>query len=68
MPTARAGAPGDGGGPPGTSKGKAAAGDGSAGNRRNDSERFFCPFPGCQRSFAELWCVRGGVRVEGDGR
>ena len=22
--------------------------------------RFLCPHPGCQRSFAELWCVAGG--------
>jgi hypothetical protein len=22
---------------------------------RDESTRFYCPYPGCQRSFAELW-------------
>lgn len=57
--------------PPGPSgsKGKAAAAaPDSSGGRRNDSERFFCPYPGCQRSFAELWRLKVHYRAPPDVR
>jgi hypothetical protein len=29
------------------------------------SERYFCPFPGCKRSFAELWRLKVHYRCVG---
>lgn len=56
---------------PSTASTSAAGGAGKASAAANDaSSRYHCPFPGCKRSFAELWrlkvhyrCV-GGVRQE----
>lgn len=37
----------------------AAQGDGEP-----DDGRFYCPFPGCKRSFAELWRLKVHYRCE----
>lgn len=39
--------------------------DGGAGGPR-DPERFYCPFPGCNRSFAELWRLKVHYRAPPD--
>lgn len=33
-----------------------------------DEERFYCPFPGCSRSFAELWRLKVHYRAAPDVR
>ncbi|GFH15568.1 protein TIC 21, chloroplastic [Haematococcus lacustris] len=37
-----------------------------AGSGKQDSDRFFCPFPGCNRSFAELWRLKVHYRAPPD--
>lgn len=40
----------------------------SSGDTNKDQDRFYCPYPGCNRSFAELWRLKVHYRAPPDVR
>lgn len=55
-------------GPPGVPVASAGFGSRKGSTKPYDPNRFYCPFPGCNRSFAELWRLKVHYRAPPDVR
>ena len=53
---------------PGVPVASASVGSRKVSTKPHDPNRFYCPFPGCKRSFAELWRLKVHYRAPPDVR